>query len=122
MVPHFASAQSASPVTSPSLDEDYARARVLARFDHLGIRFRVVRMRYQGKPWGCRTCVLVDGVQRPVADDVRRNRISGPSTVADWQADFERMFPITAPGARDRLLSALKRETGGRFSPPSSIR
>jgi hypothetical protein len=81
---------------------EYAGARTLRTFDHLGETFTVVRWRdHRGKHWRGYTALLHDGVC--VSDDIARN------SVDPWETQFARVFRDRAEMLENIAIVKLRR-------------
>lgn len=96
----------------PCDHENYSKARTLATFEHLGLTFRVVRRRFDGRHWRGYLALLFENT--PMSHDDFKE---GDATVAaaEWKARAERTFP---PGSEERL-KAIVTEMVDRYTVPS---
>lgn len=85
--------------------EDYSRSRSLARVEHLGVTFDIVRRRYDGKPWRKYLVMVHEGVQI-AAPFGRAEELTDPKAMADWTKNqLCRLYPTL--GEREQMLAAI---------------
>lgn len=81
--------------------EDYSKARTLASFEHLGIRFRIVRRRFSGKHWRGYLTLLHDNTPM-THDDFKEG--DAVVAAAEWKARVEKTFPL---GSEEKLATTI---------------
>lgn len=83
--------------------EDYRTARVLARIEHMGEAFTIVRRRMNGKPWRKYLVLLHNG------EEMSASSMSGETAPEVFQANMReslaRAFP---PGREEYFRESLK--------------
>lgn len=86
------------------MSEDYASARTLATIEHLGFKFRVVRRRYNGKPW--RGYLILLHVNTPMS---ARDYLQGDPNVAArlWKDRLEVSFKPGSEAAMKKTINEL---------------
>ena len=89
--------------------EDYSKARTLATFVYLVETFRVVRRRFDGRPW--RKYLMVLHGNAPVSNDGRAwNDVTDPDEAARLCLAYMQTRPLISK--RDSLAAGLARIHG----------
>jgi hypothetical protein len=88
------------------MPEDYSRSKTLATVEHLGETFRIVRRRFDGKPWRKYLMVLHDGV--PITNEYPWEAIDPKECACEVKALLSRLITT-----QEVMMKGLARVHGG---------